>query len=155
MKPYLVTSNGERLIKHCEKRLPLMWSSFRERSYFPWIWFRDLRIRFWGFEIKHLKAHNFVWQGLFFFHHSYPRNFDDRLSSNFHRCVLFCAYVDTHQVRRLVFDNYQWCQVSLSRKHCLQIFCQVEMSRIPATSGTFDMVVVVSLILLRLDTFCA
>ena len=27
-----------------------------------WIWFQDLWIRFWGLEIKHLKAHNFVWQ---------------------------------------------------------------------------------------------
>ena len=47
---------------HCEKRLPLKWSGFRERSNFPWIWFRNLRIRIWGLGIKHLKAHSFVWQ---------------------------------------------------------------------------------------------
>ena len=46
-------TNGEvDSIKHCEKRLRI----------------RDLRIRFWGLAIKHLKAHNFVWQGYFFFH---------------------------------------------------------------------------------------
>ena len=56
-------------IKHCEKRLPLKSHSFRERSYFPRIWFWDLRFRIWGFEIKHLKAHNIVWQGCFFFHY--------------------------------------------------------------------------------------
>ena len=32
-----------------------------------WIWFRDLRIRFWGPEMKHLK--NFLWQGCFFFYY--------------------------------------------------------------------------------------
>ena len=34
------------------------------------------------------------------------RNFDDQLSSNFH------MFVEIHQVRRLVFDNYQRCPVS-------------------------------------------
>ena len=34
-------------IKHYEKkRLPLKWRTFRERSNFPRIWFRDLRIDF-------------------------------------------------------------------------------------------------------------
>ena len=54
-------------IKHCEKRLPLKWHSFRGRSNFPRIWFRELRLRIWGIEINHLKAHNFVWQGFFYF----------------------------------------------------------------------------------------
>ena len=61
-------SNGEST-KHCEKQLPLKWSSFRERSNFPQIWFRYLRLRIWGLEIKHLNAHNFAWQGCFFFHY--------------------------------------------------------------------------------------
>ena len=56
--------------KQCEKQLPLKWRCiFRERSNFPRIWFRDLRTRFWGLEIKHLIAHNFVWQGCIFFHY--------------------------------------------------------------------------------------
>ena len=55
-------------IKHCDKRLPLKWCSFRERSNFTRIWFRDIGFIIWGLEIKHLKAHNFVWQGCFFFH---------------------------------------------------------------------------------------
>ena len=29
--------------------------------------------------------------------------------------LLFCAYVGIHQVRRLVFDNYQTCTLPLSR----------------------------------------
>ena len=45
----------------CEKQPPLKWRSFRERSNFPRIWFRDLRFTIWGLEIKRLKAHNFVW----------------------------------------------------------------------------------------------
>ena len=35
----------------------------------PGAWFRDLKIRFWGHKVKHLKAHNFVWQGFFSFHY--------------------------------------------------------------------------------------
>ena len=67
---------------------------YRERSNFPRIWFRDLRIRFWGLEIKHLKAHNFLWQGCFFLP-LLSRNFDDQLSSNFHRFVILCICWDT------------------------------------------------------------
>ena len=73
-------------LKHCEKRLPLKWHSFRERSNI-WFWFQDLRIRFWGLKIKHLRAHNFI--SLLF------RNFDDQLSSNFHRFIIFCICWDT------------------------------------------------------------
>ena len=76
-------------IKHCDKRLPLKWGSFRERSKFPRIWFRDLRFRTWGLDINYLKAHNFVWQCFFFFP-LISRNFDERLSSNFHRFVILC-----------------------------------------------------------------
>ena len=54
-------------IKHCEKRLPLKGHSFRETSNFPPIWFRDLIIRFWGLEIKYLKAHNFKWQACHYY----------------------------------------------------------------------------------------
>ena len=32
-----------------------------------WIWFQDLRTRFWGPEIKHLKAHNFVCKGVSYY----------------------------------------------------------------------------------------
>ena len=86
-------------IKHCEKRLPLKFHSFGERSNFPRIWFRDLRFRTWGLEINHLNSHNFVWQGLFFFHYYLARNFDDRLSSNFHRFVILCIRWDTPTVK--------------------------------------------------------
>ena len=55
------------VIKHCEKRLLLKWRSFRERCNFLKIWFWDLRFRIWGLKIKHLKAHNFGWQGIFSF----------------------------------------------------------------------------------------
>ena len=87
IKPFLVTSNGRGWwYKHCEKRLPLKYHSFRERSNFPRIWFRDLGFRTWCLEINHLNAHNFVKQGCFFS----SRKFDDRLSSNFHRDVILC-----------------------------------------------------------------
>ena len=41
------------------------------------------------------------------------RNFDDQLTSNFHK--LFHTYVEIHQVKRLVFGNYQQFPVSLSQ----------------------------------------
>ena len=84
--------------KPCEKRLPLKCHSFRERSNFPRIWFRDLRFRTWGLEINHLNAHNFMWQGCFFLS-LLSRNFDDRLSSNFHRFVILCICWDTQTVK--------------------------------------------------------
>ena len=62
VNPSLLNSlKGHYCIKHCEKWLPLKWSSFRERRHFSRIWFWDLRFRIWGLKIKHLKAHNFVW----------------------------------------------------------------------------------------------
>ena len=67
----------------------LKWHSFQERGDFPRIWFRDLWFRNWGLKINHLhvNAHNFVWQGCFFLSFL-SHNFDDWLSSNFHR---FCC----------------------------------------------------------------
>ena len=101
IKPFLTTSNGERLIGNIKKSSSL-WRSFRERSNFPRIWFRDLGFRSWGLEIKHLKAHNFVWpwcdKGVFFLS-LMSRNFDDRLSSNFHRFVISCICWDTSTVK--------------------------------------------------------
>ena len=44
-------------------------SSPRDISNFPRIWFRDLKFRTWGLKINYLNAHNFVWQGCFFFHY--------------------------------------------------------------------------------------
>ena len=75
-------------LAHSEVTLFLRNINFRR------IWFRDLRFRFWGLEIKHPKAHNFVWQG-FFFLSLLSRNFDDQLSSNFHMFVVVCKCWDT------------------------------------------------------------
>ena len=47
-----------------------------------------------GLKIKYLKAHNFVWQGCFFLS-LLSRNFDNQLSSNFHRFVVLCICWDT------------------------------------------------------------
>ena len=66
---------------------------------------------FWGLKIKHLKAHNFKWQGCFFFGYYLTTS-----TTNWVQIfigLLFCACVEIHQVRRLVFDNYQRCPVSL------------------------------------------
>ena len=95
-----MTRNEERVdgIKHCEKRLPLKCHSFRERSNFQRIWFWDLRFRTWGLEIKHLNAHNFVWQWCFFLS-LLSRKFDDRLSWNFHWFVNLGTCWDTPTVK--------------------------------------------------------
>ena len=58
----------------------------------------------WGLEIKHLKAHKFVWQECFFYLYFLATS-----TTNWALIftgVLFYAYVETHQMRRLVFDNY-------------------------------------------------
>ena len=81
-------SNGELLIILNIVRNGSLWSNVN-----IWIWFRDLRIRFWGPEIKHPKAHNFVWQGFFFFHYYLAT-----LAINWVQiftCLLFCACWDT------------------------------------------------------------
>ena len=58
----------------------------------------------WGLEIKQLKAHKFVWQECFFYLYFLATS-----TTNWALIftgVLFYAYVETHQMRRLVFDNY-------------------------------------------------
>ena len=52
-------------------------------------------------------------KGVFFFQLS--RNSDDQSRSNY-TGLLFYRYVEKHQVRRLVFDNYQKCPLSLKKK---------------------------------------
>ena len=61
---------------------------------FPRIWFRDLRFRNWGLEINHLNAHNFVWQGLFFFHYYITTLMTDW--AQIFTGLLFYAYVEIH-----------------------------------------------------------
>ena len=62
----------------------------RERSNFPWVWFWDVRVRFWGLEIKHLTAHNFVWQGCFFFHY-YLATWTTNWAQTFTGLLLLCT----------------------------------------------------------------
>ena len=66
--------------------------------------FVTLDLEFWGLEIKHLKAHNCVWKGCFFFHY-YLATSKTNWAQIF-TGLFFYAYVGIHQVRR-VFDNYQ------------------------------------------------
>ena len=75
-----------------------MYHSFGERSNFPRIWFRNLKFGTWGLEINYLNAHNFVWQGYFFFHYYLASSMTDWAPI----CtgLLFYAYVAIHQVRR-------------------------------------------------------
>ena len=68
---------------------------FEKKVIFHEFDFETSSLEFEVFEIKHLKAHNSVRQGCFYFHY-----------------YLFNAFVDIHQVRRLVFDNYQYCLLS-------------------------------------------
>ena len=78
-----------------------LWSNvvFGERSIFPRIWFWDVRIRFWGLEIKPLKPHNYVGQGRFFFHY-YLATWTTNWAQIFTGLLLY-AYVEIHQVRRI------------------------------------------------------
>ena len=83
-KPFLITSNGERLIVS-----KTLWGTAppEVKSNFPRFWFRDLGIRTGGLEIKRLKAHNLCDNGVFFLP-SFSRNCDDQLSPHFYRFVI-------------------------------------------------------------------
>ena len=99
----------------CEKRLPLKWCSFREESNFPRVWFRDLRIRFWGPEIKHLKGHNIL-----FFLTLLSNNFEDQLSSNSHRFVILCICWDTPSEKTGIWQAHGvQCLKPKSGKHII------------------------------------
>ena len=67
LKPYLVTSNGERLVVQNVVRKGSLWSEvfFEKEVIFNEFVFETSDLEF---EIKHLEAHNFVWQVCFFFH---------------------------------------------------------------------------------------
>ena len=52
-----------------------------------------------------------VWKGCFFFHYYLPTLITDW--AQIFTGLLFYAYVEIHKVRRLVFDNYQYCPVFL------------------------------------------
>ena len=99
------------VIKHCEKRLPLKLPGFWERSNFSlkyFNWFQDLS---WGLEFKHLLKHTTCATRVFSFHYSLATS-----TTNWAQMftgLLFYAYVEIHQVRRLVLDNYQRCPVPL------------------------------------------
>ena len=70
---------------------------FRERSKCPRIWFWDLGTRFRGLA-KHMKAHNFVWQGCFFFH-SYLATSTTNWAQISQVC--YFMHVEIHQERRI------------------------------------------------------
>ena len=63
-----------------------------------------------------MKAHTFMWQGCFFFYFYLATSTTNWVQ--IFTGLLICAYVEIHQVRRLVletfFDNYQKLQVFLS-----------------------------------------
>ena len=90
---------------------PSEYHSCWERSnfslkYLNWIW--DLS---WSLEFNASEGTQFVQQGCLFFHVSLANS-----TTNWVKIfpgLLFYAYVEIHQVRRLVFDYYQKCPVSL------------------------------------------
>ena len=57
-----------------------------------------------------------------FFLSLFSRNFDDRLSPNFDRLVIFMHMMGIHQMRRLVFDNYQRCTFPLKPISVMPLF---------------------------------
>ena len=71
-----------------------------------------------------------MWQGCFS-PSLLSRNFDDRLSWNFFTGLLSYAYAEIQQVRRLVFDNYQKCPLSLMQN----IFSQIAPKKNPKLLG--------------------
>ena len=73
-----------------------LWSDvvFEKEVILPRIWFWDLRKRFLGLEVKHLKSHNFLWQGWFFFHY-YLATSTTNWAKKFHRFVILCICWDT------------------------------------------------------------
>ena len=93
--------------------------SFRTRSNFPLNLISDLKNRFWGLEIKHLKQSKQPRMTRVFFLPLLSRNFEDDQEFHIFTGLLFCAYVEIHQVRRLVFNNYQWCPVPLNKLKCI------------------------------------
>ena len=60
-----------------------------------------------GSKSKHLKAHNFLWQGCSFFHYYYANSPTKWAKISIFCYISFYANVEIHQVRRLAFDNYQ------------------------------------------------
>ena len=56
--------------------------------------------------MKHLNAHNTVLQECLFFH-SYLANWTTIELKLFTGLLFYAYYVEIHQERRLVFDNYQ------------------------------------------------
>ena len=117
IKTYLVMSKGELLVlKTLLETAPSEVTKFFEKKskfsqkYYSSIW-------------KHTTcANKAVFLPLL------SRNFDDQLSSNFHRFLILCICCEMHQVRRLVFDNYQLCPKPLTTG--LQIYTRVWWSLI-------------------------
>ena len=58
------------------------------------------------------KSTQLVWQGCFFFRLSLATSTTNWVQHS--TCLLFYAYVEIHQVRRLDFDNHQKCTIPLS-----------------------------------------
>ena len=65
IKPYFVTSNGERLGVQTIVWNGSLWSGvvFEKEEIFHEFDFETSSLEIWGLETKHPKAHNFVWQG--------------------------------------------------------------------------------------------
>ena len=88
-------------LKHWEKRLPLKDIVFETDVISHW---NIKRLKAW----RHLKAHKFVQQGCF--------SFLILLQPIFTDLLFYAFYVEIHQVRILVFDNYRRCPVSLTAR---------------------------------------
>ena len=81
----------------------------RKKLFFTKIYLNRIRdLSSWDLKFKHLKAHNLCDKGAFFpyFLATSMTNWVQIFSG-----LLFYTYVEIHQMRRLVFDNYQRCPV--------------------------------------------
>ena len=86
--------------------------------------------------IQASKSTRFVWQGCFFFHCYYATSTPNWVK--IFTGLLFCVYVEIHQVRRLVFDNYQVCPV-LSKLNKIRIFLVRNKIRLTEVSDPYVM----------------
>ena len=86
-----------------------LWSNvvFEKEVILQRIWFRDLSIRIWGPEFKHLKANNFVFKGAFSL--IFISQLRQPIELEFSQvCYFMHNMLRYNKWEDLVFDNYQY-----------------------------------------------
>ena len=127
----MVTSRGELLIAYKIVRKGSLWSNILVTSH------SNIKIlQAWRL-FRHLKAHKLLCnRSVYFFiillQLQWP--IESKFSQTFY---IFYEYVGIHQVRRLVFDNYQRCPAPLSLEKVSFFFYQQFTYQTPLSKKTF------------------